>query len=114
MNLRKNTLALAIFGALLLSPGLAAAADERLAQAISHMGDAVTQGKIIRDATMLANAASLALEDAQGIQKSSPNAHTEEAITHIKAAIDEGRANHLDAALKHSEEALTHLKEAAK
>jgi hypothetical protein len=113
MNLKNYSLALAMGGALLFAPGLAFA-DARLAQAAAHMVDAVMQGKILHDATMLAMQASLALEDAQGIQKEKPNAHVAEAIVHIKAAIDEGRANHLDAALKHSEEAVTHLKEAAK
>jgi hypothetical protein len=110
MNRRILCLALALSVAfpLAISPALA---DDRLAQALHYMQEAVHQGHQ-RDAGLVAYHAALALENAEAIEKFKPNPHTAEAIVHIKAAIDEGRQNHADAATKHAEEAVKHLEQA--
>lgn len=92
----------------------AAAADSNLASAIDHAMDAVNQGKLGLAET-LAMKADIALEEAEASEKLHPNPHTAEGITHLKAAIEEGRGKHnAKAGLKHAEEALEHLKAAAK
>jgi hypothetical protein len=92
----------------------ARAADADLAAAISHTEDAINQGKLGYPAS-LAMQADLALEAAEASEKHKPNPHTTEAVTHLKAAIEEGRARKdAKAGLQHAEEALKHLQEAAK
>lgn len=113
MNRRTFGLAASLAAAALFAPCLAVA-DDRLAQAIYHMKEAVVQGKQLHDAGLLAYHADLALEKAEAIEKFKPDPHTAEAIVHIKAAIEEARANHGDAATSHAQEALGHLEEAAK
>ena len=113
MDIRKWGLAASLGLAALVGPKLAHA-DDRLQQAIYHVNEAITQGGKLHDAGLLSYLADLALEKAEGLQKFKPNPHMAEAIVHIKAAIEEGQANHAEAATSQAKEALEHLEEASK
>ncbi|PWB81826.1 MAG: hypothetical protein C3F11_14065 [Methylocystaceae bacterium] len=113
MNFRAIWLAASLGISALVGPTLALA-DDRLPQAIHHMSEAVVHGGKLHDAGLLAYHADLALEKVEGLEKFKPNPHTAEAIVHIKAAIEEARANHLDSATTHAKEGLQHLEDAAK
>ncbi|WP_400765712.1 small metal-binding protein SmbP [Methylosinus sporium] len=113
MNIRTFGLATSLGLAALLGSTLARA-DDRLDQAIYHVNEAITQGGKLHDTGLLSYHADLALEKAEGLQKFKPNPHLAEAIVHIKAAIEEGRANHAEAGTAQAKEALSHLEEASK
>jgi hypothetical protein len=113
MNRRLAAFALAICGALALFAAKPAFADDRLEKTLYHMQEAITHGKL-KDPGLLAYHADLALEKAEGLQKFKPDAHLAEAIVHIKAARDEGQANHLQPALEHSQAAVKELEQVAK
>jgi hypothetical protein len=104
--------ALAI-GAVLAFGAGPALADDRLDKAKYHIEEAVTQIKL-KDSGLLAYHADLALEKAEGLQKFKPDPHLAEAITHIKAAIAEGQANHIGPAGEHAKAAMTELEQVAK
>jgi hypothetical protein len=101
------------FGGALLSVSAPALADDRLDKTLYHVQEAITHGKL-KDTGLLAYHADLALEKAEGLQKFKPDPHLAEAITHIKAAVEEGHADHLAPANEHIKAALTELEQVAK
>lgn len=113
MNIRKLGLAASLGLAALIGPKLALA-DDRIPQAIHHVDEAIVGGEKLHDSGLLAYHADLALEKAEGVQKFKPNPHLADAIVHIKAAIEEARASHTEAATKHVKEALPLLEEVGK
>ncbi len=50
----------------------------------------------------------------EAAEKAKANPHTKQGITHLEAAISEGKKKDDKAATKHAEEALTHLEAARK
>jgi hypothetical protein len=112
MKFRNLAAALAV-GGVVLSVSGAALADDRLDQTIYHVQEAATRAKL-KDTGLLAYHADLALEKAEGLQKFKPDPHLSEAITHIKGAIEEGRADHLAPASEHVQAALKELEQVAK
>lgn len=112
--MKNKTAAIAlVFGAGLLLGSGQALADDRLDKTIYHVEEAITQSKL-KDAGLLAYHADLALEKAEGLQKFKPDPHLAEAITHIKAAVEEGHSNHLAPATEHAKAALRELEQVAK
>lgn len=112
MNRRIFVCALAFASALLA--GTPVLADDRLEKATYHVEEALTNGLKLKDAGLLAYHADLALEKAEGVQKFKPNPHLAEAIVHIKAAVAEGRDNHLQPAIDHIKAASDELKQVPK
>lgn len=112
MKFRSTAFALAIGAAFAFISGQALA-DDRLDKAIYHVQEAITQAKL-KDTGLLAYHADLALEKAEGLQKFKPDPHLAEAITHIKAAIEEGHADHLGPATEHVKAAAGELDQVAK
>jgi Small metal-binding protein len=96
--------------ALFLIPQVPLAAEDHIAEAITHTNQAIDHGKM-GHADVLTTHAEAALGHAQAGEKAKANPHTEEAIKHLKQAIDEGKKGHADAATTHAEAALTHLEQ---
>jgi hypothetical protein len=62
---------------------------------------------------MLVEHASTALTHAEASEKAEANPHTEEGITHLKAAIDVGKKGDAKGGTTHAKEALKHLEMAS-
>jgi hypothetical protein len=96
--------------ALFLMPQVPLAAEDHIAEAITHTKQAIEHGKM-GHADVLTTHAEAALTHAQAGEKAKANPHSEEAIKHLEQAIDEGKKGHADAATTHAEAALTHLEQ---
>ena len=96
--------------ALILMPQVSFAAEDHIAEAITHTMQAIEHGKI-GHADVLTTHAKAALAHAQAGEKAKANPHTAEAIKHLEQAIDEGKKGHADQATTHAEAALNHLQQ---
>jgi hypothetical protein len=112
-SLMSRRLIVAILGlglALFLMPQVSLAAEDHIAEAITHTKQAIDHGKQ-GHADVLTTHAEAALTHAESGEKAKANPHTEEAIKHLNLAIDEGKKGHADLATTHAEAALTHLEQ---
>jgi hypothetical protein len=96
--------------ALILMPQVSLAAEDHIAEAITHTKQAIDHGKM-GHADVLTTHAEAALTHAQAGEKAKANPHCKEAIKHLEQAIDEGKKGHADAATTHAKAALTHLEQ---
>ena len=96
--------------ALFLIPQVPLAAEDHIAEAITHTNQAIEHGKM-GHADVLTTHAEAALTHAQAGEKAKANPHCKEAIKHLKQAIDEGKKGHADQATTHAEAALNHLQQ---
>jgi len=103
-------LALAFCLAAFVAPKIGLAAEDNVAQAISHTKEAITAGKA-GHAPDLVTHSEAALKYAEAAEKETANPHTQEGITHLKEAIDTGKKAQAEVATKHAEQALTHLEQ---
>ncbi len=90
-----------------------AKAEDHLSEAVAHTKDAITQGDAGHANSLVAHAEE-SLKHAKAAEAEKRNPHIEEGITHLQAAIEVGKLNFLEIALKQSREALMHLEAAAK
>jgi hypothetical protein len=96
--------------ALFMIPQVPLAAEDHIAEAITHTKQAIDHGKM-GHADVLATHAEAALTHAEAGEKAKANPHTEEAIKHLEQAIDEGKNGDAGAATTHAEAALMHLEQ---
>src|ERR1700738_1052616 len=76
--------------ALFLIPQIPLAAEDHIAEAITHTKQAIDHGKM-GHADVLTTHAEAALTHAQAGEKAKANPHCKEAIKHLEQAIDEGK-----------------------
>jgi len=100
-------LALALF----LTPRISIAAEDHIAEAITHTKQAIDEGKK-GDAKQLVVHAEVGLTHAEAAEKAKANPHTKQGIDHLKQAIDTGKKGEAAVATKHAETALVHLEQA--
>src|ERR1700730_11136687 len=93
-------LALALF----LTPQISLAAEDHIAEAISHTKEAIDHGK--------RGHAGILVTHAEAGKKVKANPHTKEGIKHLKEALDHGKQGHADIATTHAQMALDHLEQA--
>jgi hypothetical protein len=108
MNRRSAVFAFALGLAFVLAPRLSLAAEDHVAEAITHTQEAISVGKA-GHADQLVTHAKAALTHAEAAEKAKANPHVAEGITHLKAAIEHGEKGHADVGTSHAEEALKHL-----
>jgi hypothetical protein len=107
MTLRKWIAVLAS-GAMLALPGLSIAAENHVAEAITHTRAAIGEGLDgkAHALTMLANEA---LTHANAAQKEKSNRHVRAGIVHLRQAVKHGEKGHATVATRHAKAALSHL-----
>jgi hypothetical protein len=111
ISCRLVAVSLALGLSLSVAPQISRAAEDHLAEAISHTKEAIDQGKE-GNAQALVTHDEQALKHANMAEAENKNPHTEQGISHLKESIDHGKQGHPDVATKHAEEALKHLEQA--
>jgi hypothetical protein len=97
--------------ALFMMPQHSLAAEDHVAEAITHTEQALEQGRMGK-AKELTVHAEAALRHAEAGENAKANPHLEKAIKHLEQALAEGRNEHAEAATTHAEGALRELEQA--
>ena len=96
---------------LFLMPQISLAAEDHIAEAITHTKEAIIHGQKTR-ADLLGEHAKTALSHARLAEIANSNPHTQEAVKELEQTIDDNNKNHTALATGHAEAALTHLEQA--